>query len=310
MLYDLIIIGGGPAGMSAGIYAARKKIKTLLIAKALGGQLGEAWQIENYLGFESIPGLELAQKFINHLKKFSADIEIREGESAAHISQLKDKTFEISTEANKYLAKTVIVAAGASPKRLNIPGEKEFAGRGVVFCATCDAPMFGGKIVAVIGSGNSGLNAALQLTSYAKKIYLINKYPDLSKGDSAYAEKVKNSALIEILNSAKIKEIKGKQFISSIIIERGENNVEEIPIEGVFVEIGSAPSLHFLGGLVEYNQKNELIINLENNMSSCQGIFGAGDTTNIPYKQIIIAASEGAKAALAAYNYLAKTANS
>ena len=309
-MYDLIIIGGGPAAMSAGIYAARKKLKTLLIAKTLGGQLTEAWQIENYLGFETIPGLELSQKFISHLKKFSADIEIKEGESAARINQLEDKTFEIITETNKYIAKTIIVCTGASPKKLCIPGEEEFAGRGVVFCATCDAPMFNEKTVAVVGSGNSGLNAALQLTKYAKKIYLINKYPDLSKGDNIYVDKIKNSPLIKILNSAKIKEIKGDKFVSSILIERTDgNNVEEIPVEGVFVEIGSEPSLRFLGSLVKYNEKNEIIIHSENNSTnstSCPGIFAAGDVTNLPYKQIIIAAGEGAKAALSAYDYLTK----
>lgn len=311
MIYDLIIIGGGPAAMSAGIYAARKKLKTLLIAKTLGGQLTEAWQIENYLGFESIPGLELSQKFINHLKKFSADIEIKEGESATHINQLEDKIFEITTEISKYLAKTIIVATGASPRKLNIPGEEEFTGKGVVFCATCDAPMFSKKTVAVVGSGNSGLNAALQLTKYAAKIYLINKYPDFSKGDAAYAEKVKASPFIQIINNSLVKEIKGDKFVKSIIFEHiGAKQTEEINVEGVFVEIGAAPSLHFLGSLVKYNEKGSIIIKQENNMASCPGIFAAGDATNLPYKQIIIAAGEGAKAALGAYDYLTKTANS
>lgn len=325
MIYDLIIIGGGPAAMSAGIYAARKKLKTLLIAKTLGGQLTEAWQIENYLGFESIPGIELSQKFISHLKKISADIEIREGEIAVHIEQIdkqdgsptsgkteaglpSSKIFEIATETNKYLAKTIIICTGASPKKLNIPGEKEFAGKGVVFCATCDAPMFSGKIVAVVGSGNSGLSAALQLTKYAAKIYLINKYPNFSKGDIAYAEKVNASPLIKIINNSLVKEIKGDKFVRSIIFEHIDTKrTEEINVEGVFVEIGTAPSLHFLGNLVKYNEKGAIIVKQENNMASCPGIFAAGDVTNLPYKQIIIAAGEGAKAALGVYDYLIAT---
>lgn len=291
--------------MSAGIYAARKKLKTLLIAKTLGGQLTEAWQIENYLGFEEISGVNLAQKFISHLKKFSADVEIREGESATHINQPENKIFEIATETNKYLAKTIIVSTGASPKKLNIPGEEKFAGRGVVFCATCDAPMFSKKTVAVVGSGNSGLNAALQLTKYASKIYLINKYPDLSKGDAVSVEKIKASPLIQIINNSLAKEIKGDKFVYSLVLKRVDTDqIEEINVEGVFVEIGVAPSLHFLGSLVEYSEKGSIIVKQENNMTSCPGIFAAGDATNLPYKQIIIAAGDGAKAALGVYDYL------
>jgi thioredoxin-disulfide reductase len=305
MNYDLIIIGGGPAAMSAGIYAARKKIKTLLIAKQLGGQPAEAWEIENYLGFEKISGVDLAQKFAGHLKKFSADIEIRERESAEKITKRTANEFEVSTDKNIYQAKAIVVATGSSPRRLNIPGEEKFIGKGVVFCATCDAPLFSGKTVAVAGAGNSGMDAALQLTKYAKKIYLINKYPDLLKGDSLYAEQIKNSPLVEIMNNSLPKEIRGDKFVSGLIIENSQTKEnKELSVEGIFVEIGSLPSLQFLGGLVEYNQKGEIIINHENNMSSCAGIFAAGDATNVPHKQIIIAAGEGAKAALGAYYYL------
>jgi thioredoxin-disulfide reductase len=307
MIYDLIIIGGGPAGISAGIYAARKKIKTLLIAKQLGGQPAEAWEIENYLGFEKISGVDLAQKFAEHLKKFSADIKIKEKESVDKIIKNASNEFEINAGKNIYQTKTIIVATGSSPRRLNIPGEENFIGRGVVFCATCDAPIFSGKSVAVIGAGNSGMNAVLQLTKYAKKIYLINKYPDLSKGDSMYAEQIKQSPLVEIINNSLPKEIKGDKFVSGLIIENSETKAnQELAVEGVFVEIGSLPSLQFLSDLVEYNQKGEIIINPENNMSSQSGIFAAGDATNIPHKQIIIAAGEGAKAALGAYYYLTK----
>ena len=305
MNYDLIIIGGGPAAMSAGIYAARKKIKTLLIAKQLGGQPAESWEIENYLGFEKISGVDLAQKFASHLKKFSADIEIQEGENAEKITKNANNEFEVSAGKKNYLAKAIIIATGSSPRRLNIAGEENFIGRGVVFCATCDAPLFAGKTVAVIGAGNSGMDTALQLTKYAKKIYLINKYPDLLKGDSLYAEQIKNSPLVEIMNNSLPKEIRGDKFVSGLIIENSQTKEnKELSVEGIFVEIGSLPSLQFLGGLVEYNQKGEIIINHENNMSSCAGIFAAGDATNVPHKQIIIAAGEGAKAALGAYYYL------
>lgn len=303
-MYDLIIIGGGPAGITAGIYAARKKIKTLLIAKELGGQPNEAWQIENYPGFGSILGVELAQKFNEHLMKFKDDIEIKEGEATAVIECLNAE-FEVTTEKNKYQTKAVLVASGVIPRKLGIPGESEFIGKGVVFCATCDAPLFRGKRVAVVGAGNSGMDAAIQLTKYAEKIYLLNKYPSLEKGDKAYVEQIKISPLIEVLNSAAPKEIKGDKFVASLVWENTETKEErEIEVSGVFVEIGARPNLHFIKNLVEYSERGEIIIDPQTNMTSYPGIFAAGDVTTVPHKQIVIAAGEGAKAALSIYAYL------
>jgi alkyl hydroperoxide reductase subunit F len=312
-IYELVIVGGGPAGMSAGVYAARKKLKTLLLAKNLGGQPSEAWQIDNYLGLPAVLGIELAEKFKSHLKKFSQDIEIKEGEIVVEIKKTEQAEnnlplFNVYTEKEKFPAKALIIATGVSPKKLGIPGEEKFTNRGVVFCATCDAPLFKDKIVAVVGSGNAGLDAAIQLTSYAKKIYLLNKYPDLHKGDLSYVEKIEKSPLIGILNNALPKEIKGDKFVKSLVWENVKTKeTQEIEVEGVFVEIGSAPSLHFAKQLLKYNEKNEIIINPETNATSCPGIFAAGDVTNMPYKQIIISAGEGAKAALSAYYYLTKT---
>jgi thioredoxin-disulfide reductase len=315
-MYDLIIIGGGPAGISAGIYSARKKIKTLLVAKSLGGQPVEAWQIDNYPGFPSIMGAELTQNFTNHIKKFKENIEIKEGESVVKIERTKKgenglPVFEVQTEKEKYETKSIIIASGVNPRRLDVPGEEKFSGRGVVYCATCDAPLFNGKTVAVVGAGNSGLDAALQLTKYAKKIYLINKYPELKVGDPAYQEKIKNSPLIEIVPSSWVKEIKGEKFVNGIVLENLDTKkINEINVEGVFVEIGSHPSLQFAKHMVKFNEKGEIVINPETNESSQKGVFAAGDVTTIPYKQIIISAGEGAKAALSAYYYLTKTANS
>jgi thioredoxin-disulfide reductase len=307
-MYDLIIIGGGPAGISAGIYAARKKIKSLLIATTLGGQPTEAWQIDNYPGFPSIMGAELAQNLASHIGKFKNDIEIKEGETVVKIEEKEGAAFEVQTEREKYETKSVIIASGVNPRRLDVPGEEKFAGRGVVYCATCDAPLFNGKTVAVVGAGNSGLDAALQLTKYAKKIYLINKYPGLKVGDPAYQEKIKNSPLIEIVPSSWVKEIKGEKFVNGIVLENLDTKkINEINVEGVFVEIGSRPSLQFAKHMVKFNEKEEIVINPETNESSQKGIFAAGDVTNVPYKQIIISAGEGAKAALSVYQYLAKT---
>lgn len=308
--YDLIIIGGGPAALSVGVYAARKKMKTLLLAKKLGGQPTEAWQIDNYLGYPSISGMELVQKFVEHLKRFKKDIEIKEDEAVIDIKKIETTVneFEIHSEKRQYKTKAIIIATGVSPKKLEIPGEEEYLGRGVAFCATCDAPLFRDKTVAVVGSGNAGLDAALQLTKYAKKIYLFNKYPDLSKGDAAYVDKIISSPLIEILNNAKIKEIKGDKFVHALVWENTKTNkAQEIKVDGVFVEIGSRPAINFAKNLVEFNEKGEIVIDPKTNMTSCPGIFAAGDVTNIPYKQIIIAAGEGAKAALSIHKYLQET---
>lgn len=322
-IYDLIIIGGGPAGITAGIYAARKKIKSLLLAKQLGGQPTEAWQIENYPGFESILGVDLAKKFVDHLNKFKSDIEIKEGENVCAIQNIRepfsDKSaendsrtvalpFEVTTDKNKYQTKSVIIASGLSPKKLGIPGEEEFKNRGVVYCATCDAPLFKNKIVSVIGAGNSGLDAALQLTKYASKIYLFNKYPSFDKADKEYVDEVEAAPAITIFSKALVKEIRGEKFVKSLVWENIETHkTREVETDGVFVEIGSKPSLQFARDLVEFNEREEIIIDPLTNMTTVPGIFAAGDVTNIPYKQIIIAAGEGAKAALGAYHYLTKS---
>ncbi len=325
-IYDLIIIGGGPAGITAGIYAARKKIKTLLLAKQLGGQPTEAWQIENYPGFESILGVDLAKKFVDHLNKFKSDIEIKEGEAVCAIRSLREPfserssengsrpvalPFEVTTDKKKYRTKSIIIASGVSPKKLGIPGEEEFKNRGVVYCATCDAPLFKNKIVSIVGAGNSALDAALQLTKHASKIYLFNKYPSFNKADKEYVDGVEAAPAITIFSSALVKEIRGEKFVKSLVWENAETHeIQEIETDGVFVEIGSKPSLQFARDLVEFNERGEIIIDPPTNMTTAPGIFAAGDATNNPYKQIVIAAGEGAKAALSVHNYLTKTANS
>lgn len=317
MAYDLIIIGGGPAGITAGIYAARKKIKTLLLAKQLGGQPTEAWQIENYPGFESILGVDLAKKFVDHLNKFKGDIEINEGETVVEIkaaeslvveSESKEavqKTFEVISDKNKYKTKSIIIASGVLPRKMGIPGEEEFKNRGVVYCATCDAPLFKNKVVSVIGAGNSGLDAALQLTKYASKIYLFNKYQSFIKADKEYVNEIKAAPNITVFNSALLKEIRGEKFVKSLVWENTETHeVQELKTDGVFVEIGSKPNLQFACDLLKFNERGEIIVDSQSNMTTVPGIFSAGDVTNNLYKQIVIAAGEGAKTALSVYKYL------
>jgi len=346
MVYDLIIIGGGPAAMSAGIYGARKKLKTLLLAKELGGQqMIESYQMENYLGYYQISGVELVQKFIEHLKKFEKkesagnyDLEIKEGESVFRIEKIPPNLprnkfgagslkreepfslpplqkggwggFSVYTEKNQYQTKTIIIATGKRQRILDVPGAKQFEGKGITYCATCDAPLFNDKIVAVVGAGDAGQDTAWQLVQYAKKVYIINKYPELRGSNVALSEKLKASEKVEIIGSVLPKEVKGDKFVRELIYFNPETKEEgSIKIDGIFVEIGSVPNTDFLNGLLELNQKGEIIIDHRNCATSVPGIFAAGDVTDLPYKQVVIAAGEGAKAALSAYEYLKKISN-
>lgn len=299
-MYDLIIIGGGPAALSAGIYAARKKINILLLTESFGGQMMKAPLVENYLGITDLPGLELVQKFVEHLKKF--ELEIKESEITENIKQI-DKNFEIKTNKNTYQTKTIIIATGKSARELDVPGGKEFIGKGVVYCATCDAPLFSEKTVVVVGAGDAGMNTAWQLTKYAAKIYLINKYSEFKSDDVILQEKIKNHPKIEIVSQTEIKEIKGDKFVKSLTYKQGDIE-REITADGIFVEIGSNPNSAFAENIVKLNEKKEIIIDPQTNSTSTQGIFAAGDVTDIIHKQIVIAAGEGAKAALSAYEYL------
>jgi len=298
-MYDLIIIGAGPAGLTAAIYAARKKLNTLVLAKDVGGQAALSWEVENYLGYSLVSGAELVQKFREHVEKFG--VEFREGVEVNSLVKA-DNSFEASVGDEKFQARAVIVASGKNPRRLNVPGEKEFAGKGIAYCATCDAPLFQGKDVAVVGGGNSALDAAFQLTKIANKMYLVNIEAELG-GDEITRGKIKKSDKVEILNNTKTVGVKGDKFVSAIVVKGNEER--EIPVQGIFVEIGSIPSVEFLQGLLELNDTNEIKVS-NRNETSVEGIFAAGDCTNAPEKQIIIAAGEGAKAALSAYGYLAR----
>jgi thioredoxin-disulfide reductase len=304
MLYDLIIIGGGPAGVTAGIYAVRQKLNTLLITKDFGGQVArKAVMIENYPGFEEISGMELIQKLEKHLRKQKIDIE---RDAVKEIKKIGQKFIVITKSKTKFESKAVIVASGADPRPLEVPGEKEFLGRGVSYCTVCDAPLFSNKIVAVIGGGNAGFEAAIALSNWAKKIYIL-EYSEKIGADLENQERVKKTGKIEIITNAIVKEIKGKEFVKALIYQdrKSQKNIN-LPIEGIFIEIGSQPATSFARDLVEFNEKDEIKVNPFTGETSTPGLFAAGDADNVPYKQIVIAAGEGAKAALSAYDYIKK----
>src|SRR3989338_1156206 len=298
-MLDLIIIGAGPAGITAAVYAARKKMGLLVITKDIGGQTAWSGDIENYTGYQFVRGPELVAKFEEHMRKY--DIPVREDEEIIELKGHKSGVY-VKTDKAEYEAKTAIIASGKRSRELGVPGEKEFKNKGLTYCATCDAPLFAGKVVAVIGGGNSGLDAALQLMNIAKYVYVINIAPDLT-GDPIMQEKVKNSDKVEVLNSTQVTAVIGDKMVTGIKIKK---DAEEKPLslQGIFVEIGLIPNSEFVKGL----DKNELgEIKVDNyNRTNVPGIFAAGDVTDVPEKQIIIAAGEGSKATLSAFNYLSE----
>ena len=288
--------------MSAGIYSARQKLHTLLITKAFGGQMSKkAVSIENYPGFEKISGLDLVQKFEKHLRGQGIEIKI---DSVNIIKKVAD-FFDITTgNREQFKARAVIVTSGADPRTLEVPGEKTYIGRGVSYCTTCDGPMFVNKEVAVIGGGNAGFEAAVALNSWAKKIYILEYSPNVG-ADKINQELVNKINKIEVITEAALKKIRGDRLVNSIVYQNRKTNKEVIlPVEGVFVEIGNVPATGFVKDLVEFNEKDEIKIDPETNMSKTAGLFVAGDVTNIRWKQIVVAAGEGCKAALSAQAYL------
>jgi thioredoxin-disulfide reductase len=304
MLYDLIIIGGGPAGITAGIYAGRYRLKTLLITKEFGGQLSrKAVPIENFPGFKKISGIELIERFKNHLKEY--EIEIKESE----VIKLEkvNLNFKVSTKKGEtFEGKAVILASGADPRPLKIPGEKEFIGRGVSYCVSCDGALFKDKVVAVIGGGNAGFEAAIALAQWAKKIYIL-EYGDTVKADIENQDRAKKTGKVEIITNAALKEIKGKNFVTEIIYENRKTGKEKsLKLDGVFVEIGSIPASAIAKDLVELNERCEIKVDFETYQTKTPGLFAAGDVNEGKVKQIITACGEGAKAALAAYEYIRK----
>jgi len=299
-MFDLIVIGAGPAGITASVYAARKKMQLLVISRDIGGQAAWSGDIENYTGYQFITGTDLAAKFEEHMRKY--DIALEENETVTEVKKTNN-IISVKTDKGTYEAKSVIIASGKRSKELGVPGEKEFKNRGLTYCATCDGPLFSGKVVAVIGGGNSALDAALQLTKIAKQVHIINITSALG-GDAVMREKIEKSKIVTILNNTQITAILGDKFVGGIKIKR-EGREETLAVEGVFVEIGLIPNSEFVKD-IEKNQIGEIKINCRNE-TNITGIFAAGDVTDVPEKQIIIAAGEGSKAALSAFRYLAQS---
>ncbi|MFA5090535.1 MAG: FAD-dependent oxidoreductase [Candidatus Omnitrophota bacterium] len=298
-MLDLIIIGAGPSGITAGVYAARKKIDTLVITRDVGGQAAWSGDVENYTGYQFISGPELAAKFQEHMSGYN--IPVRENESVTSLD-VKGKAVSVVTDKSEYAARTVIIASGKRTKELNVPGEQEFKNRGLTYCATCDGPLFSGREVAVIGGGNSALDAVLQLIRIARRVYLININSSLN-ADEIMCKKAGESSLVTILNDTEVTAILGDKMVNGIKIKR-QGREEVLALGGVFVEIGLIPNSEFAKGLKK-NELGEIKVNPRNE-TNLPAVFAAGDVTDVPEKQIIIAAGEGAKAALSVFSYLAR----
>ena len=306
-MHDVIIVGGGAAAMSAAIYSARKKLSTLIITDEFGGQTSLQPEICNYPGFLEKDGYVL----MKNMRKQTDDLGVEIKETADGIQEVSfrdDHGKEIFTlkdkNGNTYEGRSVIIASGKKPRKLGVPGEDEFYNKGVTYCATCDAPLFGGKTVAVVGGGNTGLDSALLLSKYADKVYVLEN-SDKMKGDQVTQDKLKESGLTELLTNAEMKEIKGKKFVSAIVYKDKTSGEErELAVDGVFIAVGMIPNSDFLKGVCDLNQWGEVVISPRTNATSHVGVFAAGDITDVSEKQTVIAAGEGAKAALQCYKWL------
>jgi len=299
VILDLIIIGAGPAGITASVYAARKKMDFLVLTKDIGGQAIWSSDVENYPGYQFITGPDLMIKFQEHMEKYG--IQVKEEEEVIELEK-KGNLVYIKTTKETYKAKTAIIAAGKKAKEIGVPGEKEYKNKGVAYCVTCDGPLFAEKDVAVVGGGNSALDAAIQMMNIANKVYLIN-ITDKFSGDSIMQEKVKNNPKVKILHNTRVESITGDKFVKGINIDT-QGRRDALDVKGVFIEIGMVPNSWFAKGL-DKNEKEEIKVNCANE-TNVPGVFAAGDVTSVPEKQIIIAAGDGAKATLGAFRYLAR----
>ncbi|MGI2335457.1 MAG: thioredoxin-disulfide reductase [Dehalogenimonas sp.] len=302
--YDVIIIGGGPAGLTAGLYTGRAKLKTAIIeGSAIGGRMAEAWEIENYPGIvEPINGYELTQKMYEQTVKFGVE-HIQTGVTGIELS---GGNKVVKTSLGDYTARALIIAGGSERRKLGVPGEKDLVGRGVSFCATCDGPFFRNKIVAVIGGGNGALNEAIHLTHFAEKIYIIHRRDKL-RATPVLQEKAKSDKKIEFIWNTDVSAIEGDGTVERLKLKNAVTGEETtLPVGGVFVAVGLIPNTDYLKGVVELNQFGAVITN-ENMETNSPGVYAAGDVRANSVRQVVTAAGDGATAASNAQNYLSGT---
>ncbi|HVP25675.1 MAG TPA: Uxx-star family glutaredoxin-like (seleno)protein [Methanomicrobiales archaeon] len=301
-VYDVVILGAGPAGLAAAVYTARKYLKTLVIAENIGGQALESWAIENYMGYRMITGEDLMKRFEEQAKELHIQLEL---DGVLAVSR-DGSSFTVKTATDRsFGAKCLIIATGKHPRMLGIPGEEKFIGRGLSICATCDGPLFKGKAVAVVGGGNSALQTAIEMAKIAKTVHLVVR--SQIRCDEILKDIYQKKENILTHLNVEVARLYGDQFLTGLGLKHRDTGEEaRIDVEGVFLEIGWLPNTEFLEGFVPLNAGKEIVVD-ENCHTAVAGVFAAGDVTSIKGKQIIIAAGEGAKAALEAYEYLVRT---
>lgn len=304
-MYDSIIIGGGPGGVAAGVYIARKQLKALFLTESFQSQSTVSAGIENWIGDISLAGWEFGQRLEKHLRA-QEGLEIQTGQRASNITKNEDGTFVVTTQkGDVFQSKTVIVASGGRHRHLEVPGEDLLQGKGVVYCSTCDAPFFREKKVVVVGGGNAGLEAVEDLLPYAKEVVLFVRGE--IKGDQVTFEKINASEKVSIVYHVAVTEVLGENVVSGVRYKNLETNVEEtLDCEGVFVEIGMIPNTEFVKDILALNERGEIIVDGRSAATNVPGIFATGDATDLLYKQNNISAGYGVVAALSAYDYIRK----
>lgn len=296
-MYDLIILGGGPAGIAAGVYASRKRINALLLARDFGGQALISGSIENFIGFKSISGFDFAKALEDHLREQNA-IDIRDGIEIVGVKKQNGEFLVKDSRGREYISKNLLIAFGSSYKELGVPGEKEYRGKGVFYCSICDAPIMKGKNVAVVGGGNSGLGAVIDLLPYAAQITVLEFLPRI-KADPILFERAKESGKVNFITGVKIKEIKGVDFVEKIIYEESNSGkMAGLDVSGIFVEVGYKPNSDIFYGLTDMNERGEIITDSKTQKTSCAGVWAAGDITDSLYNQINPAIGDGVRAVL------------
>ncbi|HKJ96963.1 MAG TPA: FAD-dependent oxidoreductase [Thermoplasmataceae archaeon] len=299
--YDVIIIGGASAGLTAALYTGRQGLRTLVITKDIGGQALLTNDIQNYPGYEQIGGFELMNKFQEQVTKYGVEFAYDE---VTGVEKNEDPGFQLTTPFASYSSEALILAFGKTPRDLNVPGEEQFKGRGVSYCAVCDGPLFKGTKVAVVGNGDQAIEAANYLSGITEHVYIVqsSKKPF---GDEEMIEALKRSGKVSFMNGTKVSSIEGDFSANSIKVMNGSSKEGTVEVSGIFVENGYITKTGFVKELVDLNKQGEIIVD-NHCRTSVDGIFAAGDVTDVPYKQAVISAGQGATAALSAYNYIQK----
>ena len=305
MMYDLAIIGGGPAGVSAGVYAARKRLKTIFLAESVGGQSTDSVEIQNWIGTPKISGLDLAKSLEDHLRAYASDVvDIHIGARATKVEKTTDG-FSIQTTKDTFEARAVLVATGGSRRKLDVPGAVEFENKGVTYCASCDGPMFTGQDTVVVGGGNAGFETAAQLLAYAKSVTLVHRSPDFARADAATVNTVLAHPNMRALTNTEPVEVKGKMFVDTLVVKnRDTEEMSDIPAAGIFVEIGMTANTDLVKGLVDLDDWGRVKVDGKSQRASLPGIWSAGDCSNGLYHQNNIAAGDAVKALEDIFFYL------